>query len=139
MDQYLDMLGRIPLFSGLSKGELREVAQVTTELRVKAGTELIRQGSTASEAFVIVNGEADVTRDGEHLATVGAGQIQGELSLLLDRPRTAAVTAKSDMTILDIDRRSFNLLLDDIPMIARKMLPIVAERLASNAEHQHDT
>jgi hypothetical protein len=43
------------------------------------------------------------------------------------------------MTILDIDRRSFNLLLDDIPMIARKMLPVVAERLASNAEHQHDT
>jgi CRP-like cAMP-binding protein len=59
--------------------------------------------------------------------------------LLLDRPRTAAVTAKTDMTILDIDRRSFNLLLDDIPMIARKMLPVVAERLASNAEHQHDT
>lgn len=134
MTDYLDHLRQVPLFSGLNRHELQEVAKLSTELRIAAGTHLITEGTTAREFFVIVEGEAEVTRDGELLATVGPGAIQGELSLLLDRPRTAAVTAKTSMVILDVDRRSFNALLDDVPMIARKMLPVVAERLAANSE-----
>lgn len=132
MTDYLDHLKNVPLFSGLNRHELEQVAKLSTELNIAAGTHLIREGTTAREFFVIVEGEAEVTHDGRLIATVGPGAIQGELSLLLDRPRAAAVTAKTDMVILDIDRRSFNALLDEIPMIARKMLPVVAERLAAN-------
>lgn len=133
MTDYLDHLKKVPFFSGLNRHELEQVAQLSTELNISAGTQLITEGSAAREFFVIVEGEAEVTHEGKHVATVGEGAIQGELSLLLNRPRAAAVRAKTDMVILDIDRRSFNALLDEIPMIARKMLPVVAERLAANA------
>lgn len=133
MTNYLDHLRKVSLFSGLNRHELEQVAKLSTELNIPSGTHLITEGSTAREFFVIVSGEAEVTHEGQHVATVGEGDIQGELSLLLNRPRAAAVTATTDMVILDIDRRSFNALLDEIPMIARKMLPVVAERLASNA------
>jgi CRP-like cAMP-binding protein len=137
MEQYLQHLAKVPMFSSLGHKELEEIAKLSTELPVKAGTKLITQGSAAREFFVIMQGEAEVERNGQVIATVGSGEVQGELSLLLDRPRTANVTAKSDMVILVVDRRSFNALLDDIPMIARKMLPIVAHRLA-DASPDHD-
>jgi CRP/FNR family transcriptional regulator, cyclic AMP receptor protein len=137
MEQYLQHLAKVPMFAGLGRKELEEIAKLSTELPVKAGTKLITAGSTAREFFVIMDGEAEVEKDGQLIATVGPGEVQGELSLLLDRARAANVTAKTDMVILVIDRRSFNALLDDIPAIARKMLPVVAHRLADAIPDHH--
>jgi len=137
MEQYLQHLAKVPMFSSLGHKELEEIAKLSTELPVKAGTKLIVEGAAAREFFVIMSGEAEVEKNGQVIATVGPGEVQGELSLLLDRPRTANVTAKTDMNILVVDRRSFNALLDDIPTIARKMLPIVAHRLA-DVSPDHD-
>ena len=58
----------------------------------------------------------------------------GELALILRRPRTATVTADTDLNVLVVDERSFNTLLDDVPGLARQLLHTVAARMADNAK-----
>ena len=65
----LEALKRAPLFEGLTKKELAELARATTSSTVPAGTVLCREGSLGNEFFVVVDGSAEVTRDGTVLAT----------------------------------------------------------------------
>lgn len=120
----------IPLFSRLSKKQLAEVAKLMTTVDIEAGRELIRQGESGQELFIVVDGEADVVRDGLVLATRGPGAFLGEISLLLDRPRTASVVARSDMTLEVLNRREFKRLLELQPAFYEPLLEAVAQRLA---------
>jgi CRP-like cAMP-binding protein len=135
---YVDHLRSVPLFSKLSNHDLDRIASVATELSVGAGKVLLREGSMALEMFVVLDGELEVTRDGEHVATLGPGAFAGELALLAHSARTSSVTAKTPATILHIDGRAFTPLLEDAPGIAVKMLPIVAQRAVDNASHASD-
>ena len=74
-------------------------------------------------------GEADVTRGGRPVATVGPGEYFGELSLLDDSPRNATVTARTPMTLLRLRRREFAAVLDSWPGVAHKLLQQMARRL----------
>ena len=69
----LELLGRVNLFSGCSKAELRELAGITTELDVPAGRMLCKEGSAGHDFFVVVDGTATVTVDGEDVAVVEPG------------------------------------------------------------------
>src|SRR5947208_175358 len=107
---YLDHLRNVALFSACTTKDLQRIAQATTELTVKAGDKLTDQGQTGSEAFVIVDGTVTVRRNGKKVGTLGPGTMVGELSLLDHGPRTATVTADTDLTVLAIDQRSFSAL-----------------------------
>lgn len=125
----IDLLKRVPLFEGCTRAELEAVSRVADELWLPAGRVLMRQGRPGRELFVIVEGEVTVERDGAAIGARGGGDFFGELALVTGRPRTATVTAATELQTLVVDKISFDRLLRDIPTIAVKVLRAVAERL----------
>jgi CRP/FNR family cyclic AMP-dependent transcriptional regulator len=125
----IDLLKRIPLFAGCSRAELEAVSSVADELRLPAGRVLMRQGAPGRELFVLVEGEVRVERDGVTIAVRRGGDFIGELALITGRPRSATVTAVTDLQTLVLERLNFDRLLRDVPTIAAKVLKAVAERL----------
>jgi len=75
-------LKRSPLFEGLSRRQLIDVARLADDMDVPSGEVLCREGSRGQEFFVIISGEAAVTRGGKHLATLAGGDFFGEIALL---------------------------------------------------------
>ena len=123
-------LASIPLFAHLSPRQLAEVDQLVTTVDVPAGRELLRQGEAGREFVVVVDGHAEVLRDGKVIALRGPGTFVGEMALLLDRPRNASVVAKTSMTIEVIERKAFRKLLDEFPELYKPLLEATAQRLA---------
>ncbi len=122
-------LESIELFSELSKKELRAISSLMTTVSVKAGKELMVEGTPGREFLVISEGEATVRRSGRVLAKVGPGDFLGELAVIAGVPRTATVTADTDMTVSALNRREFAGLLDSQPKIAKKVLIGTVKRL----------
>ncbi|MEZ5341531.1 MAG: cyclic nucleotide-binding domain-containing protein [Acidimicrobiales bacterium] len=108
-----------------------------TDTDIKAGTTLMREGENPSSFIVIVSGSAEVSRNGEVVATLTDGAMVGEMAILMDRPRSATVTTITDCEILVGERRAFDGLLDDVPGLARKVLRSLALRVADNEAHDH--
>ena len=105
-DAKVELLKKVPLFAGCSKAELRELARSADELDIREGTVLTREGRPGREFFVLISGNAQVTRKAKKIAEIGPGDWFGEIALLTDSPRTATVTATSPGDILVItDRR----------------------------------
>jgi CRP-like cAMP-binding protein len=128
-EQYLDHLAKVPLFSGFTTKELRDVAKATVELTLDEGKEFVSQGDVGREAFIIVEGTADVLRNGSKIAELGPGGIVGELALLDHGPRTASVVAASPLTVLVLGPREFSGLLDEVPTLTHKILAWLASRV----------
>ena len=130
-DTKVDALKRAPLFEGLSRKQLIELARVTEDVDFNAGHVLCREGDRGREFFVIMEGEAEVTTNGKHLATLGSGEFFGEIALVEDVPRTATVTAKTPIRFFVLTRQAFLPLLDRNPAVERKVLRALAKRLVS--------
>jgi CRP-like cAMP-binding protein len=130
-----DRLAKIPLFQNLSPKQLAAVDALVTTVDLAAGRELIRQGDTGREFFLVVDGEAEVRRDDAVIATRGPGSFFGETALLLDQPRNASVVATTDMTVEVIDRRDFRRLLDQYPDLYAPLLEATTQRLAELEDH----
>jgi CRP/FNR family transcriptional regulator, cyclic AMP receptor protein len=129
-----EQLAKVPLFSRLGPKEIQAVRSLLSEVEVQPGHVLARQGTHGSQFFIIVKGTAAVERDGVHVADVGPGDFQGEISLLDGGPRTATVTATSPMTIMVATANEFQSMLDTTPSVARQMLPAMAHRLRAMAD-----
>lgn len=135
-EQYLDHLASVPLFAGCTTKELRDIAKATVELTLDEGREFVTQGEVGREAFVIVEGTADVLRGGKKIATLGAGDCVGEMALLDHGPRTATVVAATPMTVLVLGPREFSGLLDEVPTLNHKILAALASRVRQlDSEH----
>jgi CRP/FNR family cyclic AMP-dependent transcriptional regulator len=129
-NEKVELIKKVPLFAGCSKGELEQIAHIADEIDLREGKEMTQQGSRGREFFVLLEGEADVTKDGKSINKLGAGDFFGEIALVSDSPRTATVTATSPVRALVITDRSFRRLLEEQPEIQRKVLMALAERLA---------
>ena len=129
-DTKVQALKRAPLFDGLSRKELTQLARVSEDLEVEKGRMLCKEGETGQEFFVIVDGKVKITRKGRRLATRGGGDFVGEIALLEDVPRTATVTAETPLRLFVLTRRDFRHLLDENPGVERKVLRALARRLA---------
>ena len=88
-----------------------------------------QEGDQGREAFVIIDGTATVKRNGRKVGTLGPGQSLGELSLLDHGPRTATVTADTDITVLVLSAREFAGVLEEVPSLAQKLLAQLAGRV----------
>ena len=131
------VLESVPLFAGLSKRARRELAGLATTIDVEAGRTFIEEGEAGREFFVVLDGQAEIRSDGQVIARRGPGEFFGEISLLLDRPRTASVTAVTRMTLDVIERKDFKRLLIDHPELYEPLLAAVAQRLAELEELHH--
>lgn len=129
MADHLDQLAAVSLFAGADRKELAEISKATTELDLEAGAVLTTQGEIGREAFIVVEGEAIVTVDGEEVTRVGPGACVGEMALLDKGPRSATVTAATPMKVLVLDPREFKGLLLAIPAIAVKVATALAARV----------
>lgn len=130
----VEALRRAPLFEGLSKKELTELARVTEDLQVEPGTVLCREGKVGREFFVIVDGQAQVTKNGKRVATRGAGDFVGEIALLTTRTRTATVTATTPLRCFILTQGDFRRVLDESPRVQLKVMQALAERLVADTE-----
>ncbi len=129
----LELLKTVPLFAHCSKKELAAIATEADELDVPAGRALTIEGDSGREFVVIVEGAADVQRQGESLNTLRDGDFFGEIALLTGGPRTATVTSKSQCHLLILTDRAFRRVTDAMPSVNEKVLQALAERLAHEA------
>ena len=134
-DTFLDHLAEVPLFSALSRKELALVARRAEDVKVQPGKVLVTEGSTGSEFFVIIDGNAKVSRRGRKVATLGPGAAFGELALLDKAPRNATVTAETPMELVVLGQREFGGIVDEVPGFARKLLAGMARRLRDADAH----
>ena len=126
---WVQLLESVPLFSACSRHEVAAIAHAMNAIRVPAGTTLAHEGQPGHEFFVVVDGEARVTLRGEAIASLGAGNYFGEMALLDLGPRSATVEAETDMELLVIARKDFLRLLDEVPILARRLLTGLAIHL----------
>jgi CRP-like cAMP-binding protein len=122
-------LSKIWLFSTCSSRDLRTIRKATEEVTVPAGRVLCEEGTIGREFFLIVDGYATVSRNGQKIATLGPGQYFGELALLDRRPRSATVVSDTEMLLLVLGQRQFNGILDAVPALSHKLLAAMATRL----------
>jgi CRP/FNR family transcriptional regulator, cyclic AMP receptor protein len=121
-------LKSIPLFADLSHHDRKQVAQWADEVDIAEGERLVHQGAFAHEFFAIIEGEAEVTREGEHLADLGPGDFFGEIALLEQDRRTATVTATSPMKVVVMFGRDFRQMESSMPHVTAQILNAVEER-----------
>jgi len=129
LDHFEQRLGEVPLFRACSKQDLRRIARLADPVDVKEGETLVQEGKQGHELYVILSGEAVVIRHGRKVATLGPGEYFGELAALHPAPRTATVKAKTAMEVLIVTARELSVLLEDVPLVARKLLTGMAGRL----------
>lgn len=122
-------LSEVPMFRQLSQAQLRRLAKHVDEVTVDEGKVLAREGSKERELLIVVDGQATVRRNDRKIAQLSVGDVIGEMSLVDDEPRSATVTADSDMTLLVIASREFQPLLEDVPGMAKGIMKAMAKRL----------
>jgi CRP-like cAMP-binding protein len=127
--QIVAKLGEVPIFSGCSRRELSLIARAAKEVSHRQGTVIAREGDRGIGLFMILEGQCEVTIGGKRKAKLGPGEFFGEIALLDGGPRTATVTALTNVKLVGITGWVFRGLLMEHPSIALKTLEAVAGRL----------
>jgi CRP/FNR family transcriptional regulator len=125
----LDLLGAVPLFSGLSKKDLNRVMSTAKDARHSQGQEVMTEGHGGVGFHLIVDGKAKVVRNGRTVATLGPGEFFGEMALVDDAPRSASVVADTDLNTLVISKWEFRPLLKSQPEMAWKLIEHLVGRV----------
>lgn len=122
-------LRAVRLFARLNDRELQTIDRLADEIEVAQGEVLINQGATGGkESFVILSGTASVEVDGQAVATLGPGELFGEMAMLDSKPRSATVVALTPMTLLVIGPAQFQTFISQ-PGMALAVLKAVVGRL----------
>jgi CRP/FNR family cyclic AMP-dependent transcriptional regulator len=100
----VEHLKTIPLFSSLSEKALNTVAVFAAETSVSEGKRLVHEGDYSYDLIVIDEGTADVLKDGQVVASLGPGDVFGEIGMLEGRKRTADVVATSPMRLITLSK-----------------------------------
>lgn len=132
------VLAAVPLFSGCSKGELAAIGAMVEERTLPSGTVLTREGEPGSECFIILSGVAEATAGGMLLNPVRAGGVVGEISLIDRAPRSATVTAITNLSVLVLSGESFWKLIDTSPAVTRRVLLSLAGRVRAHSPEAVD-
>jgi CRP/FNR family transcriptional regulator, cyclic AMP receptor protein len=126
-----DLLRGVSLFSGLDDRELESLAEEFNERRFKPGDQIALEGEGGLMFFVVDSGEASVKVHGEEVARLGPGDPFGEIALIDRRPRTATVTAETDLKTFGLPVFVFRPFVESRPQVAWKLLEAMADRLAA--------
>jgi CRP-like cAMP-binding protein len=129
-DAKVEVIRTVPLFSRLSTRRLREIAALADEVDLPAGKVLAKEGDRGREFFALVDGEVEVEQGGRLIRRMKAGDFFGEIALVTKMPRTATVTATTDVRVLVITERDFAALVRQTPEVGRGVAEALVERLA---------
>lgn len=128
-----EFLKRVSWFEDLDQKSLDAIANAAVEQTYQPGQFIMRQGDTGVGAFIIRSGRVEVVqeKDGQEtkLATLGPGDVVGEMALLDEFPRSASVRAVEPVTALGIQRWHFKGILESHPQLALALLPILTRRI----------
>ena len=131
-----DDLRELPLFAEASRSELAVIRRQLTMLHVPAGRVLVHEDARGDEFMILVEGEAVVTQGGHQIATLGRGDLVGEMALLQEHGRgrrNATVTALTDIVLYAGSPSEFRRILETAPSVAEKVRQTVAARLTPHA------
>jgi len=126
---WTDVLAQVPLFSGLSKRHVRSLAKLAKVQRFPAYTDLVRQGERGNSFHLILDGQAVVHPAGKRPVKLSSGAYFGELALLTDAPRSATVTAQSEVVVARIGRDDFLRMLEHEPKVTLALLRTMAAQM----------
>jgi len=133
LQQEYELLRKIPMFANIEPAKLKLLAFTSERLSYADGEELFRQGDPGDAALLIIAGRADVTIETDKgplpVASLGDHDFVGEIAILCDVPRTATVTARSDLVALRINKDLFFRLIAEFPEIAKEIMRELADRL----------
>ena len=125
-----------PLFSPLKKEDRLQVINRVVSLTFSSGEELIVEGQTGSGLFLLLSGEAEVSKNTDlervHLATLRGADICGEMSMLGDQVTNATVTATDQVEVLFLSREAFNEVVQEFPELMRYLAGLTEERMRKN-------
>jgi CRP/FNR family transcriptional regulator, cyclic AMP receptor protein len=124
-------LKSLPLFQDVPDDELAQIAGFAQEVNVEQGRELVREGDFSYEFMAIEDGEAEVTRGGEHVADLGSGDFFGEMGLLEKTLRNATVTAKTPMKLITLTGWDMKRMERHIPEATERVRATLEERRPS--------
>jgi CRP-like cAMP-binding protein len=128
-DARIEHLRRVPLFSDCTDEELRRIAGISRIVETPAETVVTQMGTPGDSFFFIIDGQVSVQTPvgvGDRLTP---GDFFGEMSLLDGEPRSATVTASTDLRLLVIDRSHFWRLLNETPDLVRRILVVLSRRV----------
>jgi CRP-like cAMP-binding protein len=132
IEQEVEILRKIPLFANIDPAKLKLMCFASERLTFKPGQSLFDQGDSADSAYIIAAGTADVivtTDKPTVVAKLAQNDIVGEIAILCEVPRTATVTATSELTTLRITKDLFFRMVTDFPEMGVEVMRVLAHRL----------
>jgi CRP-like cAMP-binding protein len=123
-----ERLRRLPLFGDLDHHDLSTLARLVSEIEVAEGDLLVEEGSLPYRFFVIEEGTAEVLREGVPIATLGPGDVVGEMGLLRGERRAASVRATATLRAIGMDADGFAAMSEEMPELARLLRETMAQR-----------
>jgi CRP/FNR family transcriptional regulator, cyclic AMP receptor protein len=132
--EHLETLRAVPLFSGLSQGDLMHVLRSTSGVGYERGSELVKEGDTGKGFFIMTKGTAAVSVGGTQVDTLGPGSYFGEMAVLDGGPRTATITATGQVFVLHLPPTTLSRILDTQPTIAHEIDDELTRRLSTAGE-----
>jgi CRP/FNR family cyclic AMP-dependent transcriptional regulator len=124
-----EALKRVPLLAGLSDRERDRLAKGLHERTFRAGSTVVAEGATGAGFFVIADGNATVSIGGQERARLGPGDYFGEMALIDDAPRSATITADSDVRAFGMTPWEFKPFVLSHPEVAWSMLRSLSSRV----------
>ena len=121
-------LAELPLFEGLDEEALRTVSKVAQEVSVQEGAELVREGDYSYDLTIIDEGQAQVISDGQVVATLGPGDVFGEMGVLGKALRNATVTATTPMRLITLTGWDLRRLRGRIPELEQRVAALASDR-----------
>jgi len=133
----VELIKRVPLFADLGQRELEQLAASFKERRFDAGVAIAEEGKGGIGFFVVGEGEATVTVQGEQVHTLRSGDYFGEIALIDEGARTATVRADTSLLCYGLTSWDFRPLVEMNASIAWKLLQAMA-KLVRGANQRDD-
>lgn len=129
----INLLRGLPIFEGLGDGELRKFARLFTQKLFRPGERIFSKGDLGNEAYVVMRGQIDILLDegAAPIASIGNGQVFGELAFLDAAARSALAVATQPSILLVIQRSAFNTLTQKEPHLGMVVVRNIALELAN--------
>lgn len=138
LKEEVEILRQIPLFAKIEPSKIKLLAFTSERLTFQPDDIICKQGDIGDAAYFIMAGEADVIVDTPSgpltVASLGKNDVVGEIAILINVPRTATITAKTEVTALKITKDVFFRMVTEFPEMAVEMMRVLAERLVRTTD-----